>query len=63
MLEGEAVLEPSAVSTARGEGLHVPPGTAHQMHNVSTTDVHFLVVSSPKSHGDRALAALAEDAA
>jgi len=65
LLEGEAVLELEAAryQLRRGEGLHVPPGTAHQMHNVSMADVRFLVVSSPKSHGDRAPAALAQDAA
>lgn len=38
---------------AWGEGLHVPPGAAHQMRNESGVEVGFLVVSSPKSHGDR----------
>ena len=37
----------------RGEGLHVPPGAAGQMRNESAADVCFLVVSAPKSHGDR----------
>lgn len=36
-----------------GEGLHVPPGAAHQMRNESDDELHFLVVSSPRSHGDR----------
>jgi quercetin dioxygenase-like cupin family protein len=36
-----------------GQGLHVPPGAAHRFGNESTADVHFLVVSSPTSHGDR----------
>lgn len=65
VLEGEAVLELDGTrhQLRRGEGLHVPPGTPHQLHNVSTMDVRFLVVSAPKSHGDRAPAPLAEDAA
>ena len=65
VLEGEAVLELEGTryQLRRGEGLHVPPGTAHQMQNVSTADVRFLVVSAPKSHGDRAPAPPAEDAA
>jgi mannose-6-phosphate isomerase-like protein (cupin superfamily) len=38
---------------ASGQGLHVPPGAAHQFRNESDSDVHFLVVSAPRSHGDR----------
>ena len=55
VLEGEAVLEVQGVAhrlRAR-EGLHVPPGAAHQMRNESDGEVRFIVVSSPKSHGDR----------
>ena len=36
-----------------GEGLEIPPGTAHQFRNDSGADVSFLVISTPKSHGDR----------
>jgi mannose-6-phosphate isomerase-like protein (cupin superfamily) len=55
LLEGEAVLEVDGAvhRLHRGEGLHVPPGAAHQMRNESAADVRFLVVSAPKSHGDR----------
>ena len=55
VLEGEAVLEVEGIPQVLhpGEGLHVPPGTAHQMRNDSTHDVRFIVVSAPKSHGDR----------
>lgn len=55
VLEGEAALELEGKVhvLCRGEGLHVPPGAAHQMRNESTADVRFLVVSAPKSHGDR----------
>lgn len=58
VLEGEAVLELEGVShrLRRGDGLHVPPGTAHQMRNDGAADVRFLVVSAPKSHGDRVAA-------
>lgn len=61
VLEGEAVLEMDGTPhrLRRHEGLHVPPGVAHQIRNDSVADVRFLVVSSPKSHGDR-LAAPAE---
>ena len=62
VLEGEAVLEleSSRHRLRRGEGLHVPPGMAHQMRNESAAGVRFLVVSAPKSHGDRIPAPLAE---
>lgn len=55
VLEGEAVLELEGVAHRLGprQGLHVPPGAPHQMRNESAADVRFLVVSSPKSHGDR----------
>lgn len=55
VLQGEAVLEVDGVPitlTAR-QGLEVPPGMAHVFRNDSQRDVEFLVVSSPKSHGDR----------
>lgn len=55
VLDGAAVLEVDGVRHAlpAGSGLHVPPGAAHQFRNESDADVHFLVVSVPKSHGDR----------
>lgn len=36
-----------------GEGLLIEPGTPHQFRNDSEQDVRFLVISAPKSHGDR----------
>jgi mannose-6-phosphate isomerase-like protein (cupin superfamily) len=55
VLEGAAMLEVDGVSHAltAGQGLHVPPGAAHRFGNESDADVHFIVVSAPKSHGDR----------
>lgn len=55
LLEGEATLEVEGVRHALrpGMGLHVPPWAAHQFRNESAADVHFLVVSAPRSHGDR----------
>jgi quercetin dioxygenase-like cupin family protein len=60
VFEGEAVLELEGIAHRlhRGEGLHVPPGSAHQMRNESSADVRFMVISTPKSHGDRTLAPL-----
>lgn len=55
ILDGAAVIEVDGTRHAlsAGQGLHVPPGAAHQFRNESDLDVHFLVVSVPKSHGDR----------
>lgn len=36
-----------------GDGVSVPPGAVHQFRNEGDTDVHFLVISQPPSHGDR----------
>ncbi len=60
VLEGVATLElDGEVHTLRrGEGLHVPPGAAHQMRNDGAFDVRFMVVSAPRSHGDRIAAPL-----
>ncbi|MBB6096863.1 mannose-6-phosphate isomerase-like protein (cupin superfamily) [Deinobacterium chartae] len=35
------------------QGLEVPPGAAHQAINRSDAAAEFLVVSQPRSHGDR----------
>ncbi|QNK00598.1 cupin domain-containing protein [Dyella telluris] len=55
VLEGELTIELEGVThrVAAGCGLHVPPGTAHQVRNDSQGDARMLVVSSPRSHGDR----------
>ncbi|HEV7491681.1 MAG TPA: cupin domain-containing protein [Rhodanobacteraceae bacterium] len=55
VLDGAASIEVDGVchALAAGQGLHVPPGAVHQFRNDSAADVHFLVVSVPKSHGDR----------
>jgi mannose-6-phosphate isomerase-like protein (cupin superfamily) len=55
ILDGAAVIEMDGARHAleAGRGLHVPPGAAHQFRNESESDVHFLVISVPKSHGDR----------
>ncbi|MCC4591826.1 cupin domain-containing protein [Xanthomonas campestris pv. cannae] len=60
VLEGEAALEMEGVVHVlhAGDGLHVPPGAAHQLRNASNADVRFLVISAPHSHGDREPAAL-----
>ena len=55
VLEGELTIELDGVAhhVRMGEGLHVPPGAAHQVRNDAVADARMLVVSSPRSHGDR----------
>src|SRR5271170_5797112 len=36
-----------------GEGFHVLPGIRHGIRNPGADDLHFVVISAPKSHGDR----------
>lgn len=59
ILVGEATLEVEgqAHRLRAGEGLHVPPGAAHQLRNEGNMEIRFLVISAPKSHGDREEAA------
>lgn len=55
ILSGEAImkfLDNEAVMMT-GEGIEIAPGTAHQMINNSDNEIYFLVVSVPKSHGDK----------
>jgi len=47
------VLADGPVRLQAGDGLSIAPGTPHQASNTDDTDVEFLVVSSPRSHGDR----------
>lgn len=58
VLEGELTIELEGVEhrLQPGEGLHVPPGSAHQVRNIGFADARFVAVSSPKSHGDRTAA-------
>jgi uncharacterized cupin superfamily protein len=55
VLAGELTIELEGVThrLQTGMGLHVPPGLAHQVRNDATKDARVLVVSSPRSHGDR----------
>ncbi len=36
-----------------GEGIHILPGQIHCISNKTESDLRFLVVSQPHSHGDR----------
>ena len=55
VLHGRLVLEIEGTHHVLGEGvgLEVQPGVAHTALNESATDVAFLVISQPPSHGDR----------
>ena len=55
ILAGQATLEIDGreLVVSAGQGIEVPPGTPHQFFNRSGADVEMLVVSSPRSHGDR----------
>ena len=46
-VEGKTMLLPA------GSGIRVLPGTRHQIRNPSSSPVRFLVISQPRSHGDR----------
>ena len=58
VLSGRLEIEVAgAINTLEAqEGLGIPAGAPHQVRNVSQTDAHFLVTSTPPSHGDRVLA-------
>jgi mannose-6-phosphate isomerase-like protein (cupin superfamily) len=46
-VDGKTMLLPA------GSGVRVLPGTRHQIRNPSSSPVRFLVISQPRSHGDR----------
>jgi mannose-6-phosphate isomerase-like protein (cupin superfamily) len=51
--EGQIRFENELVSLHKGEGLEIAPLVKHRFENNSSADVSFLVISVPKSHGDR----------
>ena len=55
ILEGEGTIElpDKTVKLLKNEGLEIPPKTVHRFINQSDSAVIFLVISSPKSHGDK----------
>jgi mannose-6-phosphate isomerase-like protein (cupin superfamily) len=55
ILEGVGTMQigEETVTLHKGEGIEIPPQVPHQFRNESNEDVVFLVVSAPKSHGDR----------
>lgn len=57
ILSGEAEMgfNGKSVQLKVGTGIEAAPLEVHQMRNVSGEEVEFMVVSMPKSHGDREL--------
>ncbi len=55
VLSGCATLEVNGeiCELKESQGLHVPSNTPHQLINRGKTDLHFIVTSTPPSHGDR----------
>jgi mannose-6-phosphate isomerase-like protein (cupin superfamily) len=55
ILEGEGHMrfESELLSLHKGDGLEIAPLTRHCFENNSDSEVVFLVISMPKSHGDR----------
>ncbi|CAM2967232.1 cupin domain-containing protein [Paenibacillus sediminis] len=58
ILSGTATFEINGevINLSPQEGIEVAPQVPHQMMNQSNEDIEFLVISHPKSHGDRNLA-------
>jgi mannose-6-phosphate isomerase-like protein (cupin superfamily) len=55
ILEGQAQMafENEVIPLQKGDGIEIPPHTRHRFENISDQDVIFLVISAPKSQGDR----------
>jgi mannose-6-phosphate isomerase-like protein (cupin superfamily) len=55
ILSGTATFEVEGdiKTVTAGQSIHIPKGTKHRIKNSGETDLHFLVISEPKSHGDR----------
>ncbi|MBB3057039.1 cupin domain-containing protein [Mucilaginibacter gotjawali] len=55
ILQGTATfeVENETVTVQQGQSIHFAPKMRHRILNNSSTDLHFLVISEPKSHGDR----------
>lgn len=54
--KAEMRLQDRTVRLETGTGIEIMPKELHQMANVSNNPVEFMVISMPKSHGDKELA-------
>lgn len=55
VLSGVASFEMNGeqIEVSANESLHIPSKTLHRVSNQQKTDLKFIVISQPKSHGDR----------
>jgi mannose-6-phosphate isomerase-like protein (cupin superfamily) len=55
ILTGEAmmIIDGKSQVLQAHQGIEIPPNVVHQFRNESSQEVTFLVISVPKSHGDR----------
>ncbi len=55
VLRGTAtlVIGGETVTLSPREGVEIPPSIPHQLRNDTEEDIEFIVISAPKSHGDR----------
>ena len=55
ILSGTATFETDGkiITVNERQSLHIPGNTMHRISNNTVADLHFLVISEPKSHGDR----------
>lgn len=48
-------LEADVITVEANESLHIPAGVKHKIANRTAEELLFIVVSTPKSHGDRTI--------
>ena len=55
ILSGEAIFDIEGVNykVTQGKGIHIKPRVKHLVSNKSLECLEFIVISEPKSHGDR----------
>lgn len=55
VLEGKATfeIEDRSMTIGEREGIEISPMIPHRLLNQSTNDLVFIVISAPRSHGDR----------
>lgn len=57
ILSGQAIMRflSGEITLNAGDGVEIEPNEAHRMVNASGSDLEFLVISMPESHGDKYL--------
>jgi len=51
--QGRMAFEDQVLALQKGDGIEIPPLLNHRFENMSDQDVVFLVISAPKTLGDR----------